>query len=112
VQPGVDGYSWSEKVHSGPWGYCFTGPQVNCFASQARSFRNGLGTASAGGSHAAAYVTGMAAATTSRVRVTLSGGKSETVRVVDAGGPRFYAFAIPKGATLVSVAVLAASGHG
>lgn len=41
----------------------------------------------------------------------LSGRPPVTVRVVNARGPRFYAFAIPKGARLVRVVYLAASGR-
>ena len=107
----VDGSSWSETVHAGPWGYCFTGPQADCLDTQARSFGNRVGIISAGGPSTTGYDVGTASAAVSRVRVTLSGGKSVTVRVVNAGGPGFYAFAVPKEARLVRVTYLAASGR-
>jgi hypothetical protein len=103
----VNGNAWSETVHEGPWGYCFTGAQTNCFGTQPRSF----GNLSITGSRTAGYVIGTAAARVSRVRVILSRGPSVTVRVVNAGGTRFYAFAIPKGARPVRVVYLTRSGR-
>jgi hypothetical protein len=107
----VDGNAWSETVHVGPWGYCFTGGQSNCFGTQVRSFDIRDGLLSASGLRTTGYVIGTAALPVSRVRVILSGGPSVTVRVVNAEGLRFFAFAIPRGTKLVRVVYLAASGR-
>jgi uncharacterized protein YfaP (DUF2135 family) len=55
-------------------------------------------------------VVGTGTAAVDHVRVTLSGGSSLKVAAVDAGGPRFFAFAIPQGARLVRVDYYTASG--
>lgn len=52
---------------------------------------------------------GTAGTAVDHVRVTLSGGQSLRVPAVRAGGPRFFAFAIPKGARLVRVDFYTAS---
>jgi len=107
----ADGTSWSQSVHAGPWGYCFTGPVGGCFDTVARSFGNRVGSITGGGSGATNWAFGTASGAVSYVRVTLSGGHRVTARAVDVGGPRFFAFAIPKGQRLVSVGWYTASGH-
>jgi len=52
---------------------------------------------------------GTAGTAVDHVRVTLSGGQSLRVPAVRPGGPRFFAFAIPKGARLVRVDFYTAS---
>ena len=107
----ADGTSWSQSVHAGPWGYCFTGPLGGCFDTVARSFGNRVASVTGGGSGATNWALGTASAAVSYVRVFLSGGHSARAATVDVGGPRFFAFAIPKGQRLVSVGWYSASGH-
>lgn len=107
----VDGSAWSQSVHAGPWGYCFTGPTGGCFDTVSRSLGNRVGSVTGGGHGSANWAVGTASAAVSYVRALVSGGRSVTARTVDVGGPRFFAFAIPKGFTLVSVGWYASSGH-
>jgi len=55
------------------------------------------------------WVVGTGSADVDHARVTLSGGRTLTVPAVDTGGPRFFAFAIPKGTRLVRVDFYTAS---
>jgi len=107
----ADGTSWSQSVHAGPWGYCFTGPIGGCFDTVARSLGNRVASITGGGSGATNWAFGTASAAVSYVRASLSGGHSVRAATVDVGGPRFFAFAIPKGQRLVSVRWYTASGH-
>ncbi len=107
----VDGSRWWQIVHAGPWGYCFTGQMGGCFDTVSRSLGNRVGSITGGGRGSTNWAFGTASAAVSYVRVILSGGRSVTARTVDVGGPRFFAFAIPKGFTLVGVEWYASSGH-
>jgi hypothetical protein len=107
----VDGKSWSEAVHVGPWGYCFTGPQEGCFDTESRTFGDQVATITGDEATTPQYAVGTASAAVSYVRATLSDRSVVTARAFDAGGPRFFAFAIPKGVKLVKVAYYAASGR-
>jgi hypothetical protein len=99
----VDGRAWSETVHVGPWGYCLTGALAYCFDTVSRSLGNRVSGFTGLGPGQTNWVMGTAGAAVDHVRVTLSGGRSLRVPAVRAGGPRFFAFAIPKGARLVRV---------
>lgn len=107
----VDGTAWSQRVHAGPWGYCFTGQLGGCFDTVARSLGNRVAAFTGLGSTGPNWVFGTAGATVSYVRVSLSGDHSIRAGTVDVGGPRFFAFAIPNGERLVSVRWYTASGH-
>jgi hypothetical protein len=108
----VDGKSWSDTVHVGPWGYCITGADGgDCYATESVSLGNQVGPITDDGPSTTNYAVGTATAAVSYVRVTLSNGGLITARAVDAGGPRFFAFAIPKGDRLVKVTYCAASGR-
>jgi hypothetical protein len=106
----VDGSSWSQSVHAGPWGYCLTGPLRSCLGTSATSLGNRVATLT-GGRGVTNWAVGTASAAVSYVRVSLSGGRSVRAATVDVGGPRFFAFAIPKGSSLVRVVWYTASGH-
>jgi hypothetical protein len=106
----ADGQAWSETVHVGPWGYCFTGIIGGCFDTVSRSLGNRVGALTGLGPAKTNWVVGTGTAAVDHVRVTLSGGSSLKVAAVDAGGPRFFAFAIPQGARLVRVDYYTASG--
>lgn len=105
----ADGRAWSEAVHVGPWGYCLTGVLGNCFDTVSRSLGNGVSGYTGLGPGRTNWVVGTAGTAVDHVRVTLSGGQSLRVPAVRAGGPRFFAFAIPKGARLVRVDFYTAS---
>jgi hypothetical protein len=107
----VDGSRWSQSVHAGPGGYCLTGQIGGCFDTVSRSLGNRVGSITGGGRGSANWALGTAGAEVSYVRAVLSGGRSVTARALDVGGPRFFAFAIPKGFTLVSVGWYDSSGH-
>ena len=107
----VDGRSWSQSVHAGPWGYCLTGPLGGCFDTIDRSLGNRVASFTGGGRGATNWAVGTASAAVSYVRVFLSGGRSARAGTVDVGGPRFFAFAIPKGFGLDRVGWYTASGH-
>jgi hypothetical protein len=107
----TDWKSWSQTVHAGPWGYCFTGPLGGCFDIVDRSLGNRVASYTGLGSGGPNWALGTASAAVSYVRVSLSGGHSIRAGTVDVGGPRFFAFAIPDGERLVSVAWYTASGQ-
>jgi hypothetical protein len=107
----TDGKSWSQTVHAGPWGYCFTGVLGGCFDVVDRSFRDRVASYTGLGSGGTNWAFGTAGAAVSYVRVSLSGGHSVRARTFDVGGPRFFAFAIPAGERLVRVGWYTASGH-
>jgi len=107
----TDGTSWSQGVHAGPWGYCFTGPLSGCFDTVARSMGNRVASITGGGSGATNWAFGTAGADVRYVRASLSGGHRVRASAVDVGGPRFFVFAIPKGERLISVGWYTASGH-
>ena len=107
----TDGKSWSQTVDAGPWGYCITGPLGACFDTVQRSFGNRIASFTGLGGGGTNWAFGTASAAVSYVRVSLSGGHSVRAGTVDVGGPRFFAFAIPKGERLVEVGWYTASGH-
>jgi hypothetical protein len=107
----TDGKSWSQTVHAGPWGYCFTGVLGGCFDTVDRSFGDRIASYTGLGSRGTNWAFGTASGAVSYVRVSLSGGHSVRARTFDVGGPRFFAFAIPDGERLVSVGFYTASGH-
>jgi hypothetical protein len=77
----------------------------------ARSFCDRVASITGGGSGATNWALGTASAAVSYVRVSLSGGHSVRAGTINVGGPRFFAFAIPRGQRLVSVVWYSASGH-
>ncbi|HTW03335.1 MAG TPA: hypothetical protein VMF87_23735 [Streptosporangiaceae bacterium] len=107
----TDGKSWSQTVHAGPWGYCFSGVVGGCFDTVDRSFGDRVASFTGLGGGGTNWAFGTASAAVSYVRVSLSGGPSVRARTFDVGGPRFFAFAIPSGERLVSVGFYTASGH-
>jgi hypothetical protein len=107
----ADGTSWSQSVHAGAWGYCLTGPLTGCYDTVAHSLGNQIRSMTGDGRGGTNWAVGTASAAVSHVRVYLSGGRSFTARAVDVGGPKFVAFAIPKGLNLIRVGWYTASGH-
>ena len=109
----VDGVTWSDVLHVGPWGYCFdiSGGNTYCLATQSpavlgNSFRaDGL---LAGGS---SLISGEATASVAYVVGTLTDGHTVRARAVDVGGPRFWAWVVAKGQRLRRVVFYTASGR-
>ncbi|HEY4852839.1 MAG TPA: hypothetical protein VII22_18795 [Streptosporangiaceae bacterium] len=100
-----------ETVHVGPWGYCLTGVTQLCLGSEWRSLGNVANGRLGVGPGGADRAFGTATAAVDHVRVYLSGGITLTARAVDCGGPRFYAYVVPKGHKALRVAYYSASGH-
>jgi hypothetical protein len=112
----VNGVTWSDVVHVGPWGYCLvkSSPQEsgsdclpapsasgNAFLSSGPGPFNGPGQLMDGtASSAVAYVVG-----------TLTDGGTVRARAVAAGGPRFWAWVVPPGERLRRVVFYSASGR-
>jgi hypothetical protein len=107
----VAGGSWSVSVHAGPWGYCLTGAVGSCLETESRSLGDQVATFSPSSRGSSGWVVGTAGAAIGYARMNLPGGRYETAPVVDVGGQRFFAFAIPPDQRLVSVGWYAASGH-
>lgn len=107
----TDGTSWSQAVHAGPWGYCVTGPLGSCFDTVQRSLGNRVAGFTGLGGGGTNWAFGTASSAVRYVRVSLSGGHSIRAATVEVGGPRFFAFAIPRGERLVRVGWYTASGH-
>jgi len=107
----VDGTTWSEAVHAGPWGYCLTGELNDCFGTQTASLGNRITGYTGKGAKAAFWTTGTATAAVDHIRVALSGGLSIRVRAVQCDGPKFFAFAVPKGHRVVRIDYYSASRH-
>jgi hypothetical protein len=107
----ADGSAWSQAVHAGPCGFCFTGPVGGCYDTMSCSLGNRVVSVTGGGRGATNWAVGTATVAVSDVRARLSGGRSVTARAVDVDGARFFAFAIPRGLQVLSVGWYAASGH-
>lgn len=94
ISSGTDhGVSSSITAYEGPWGTCFTGPTLaymHCVPLAAITATSVLGQA--GSPPIMAY--GSAAASVSRLRVTLSGGSSDWVRPVRVGDEKLFAIAL------------------
>ena len=105
----MNGVAWSDVLHVGPWGYCSL--LDYCFEAQSGfATGNGFGSAIsiAGGNW---IVQGDASASVAYVVGTLSDGSTVRARVVDAGGPRFWACAVPTRLRLRRVGYYSASGR-
>ncbi len=100
-----------ETVHVGPWGYCVTGQAGDCIETGSRSLGNSAGFVLSPGPGRADWVVGSATSVVNHVRVHLSGGQILTARAVDCGGPRFYAYVVPKGHKPLRVDYYSVSGH-
>lgn len=98
-------------VHRGPWGYCLTGQGGYCLDTESRSLGNSPDLVLSVGPGGADWAVGTATAVVNHVRVHLSGGRILTARAVSCGGPRFYAYVIPKGLKPLRVDYYSVSGH-
>jgi hypothetical protein len=108
--------AWSDVMHVGPWGYCPTialsgGTGQSCVSAQAplesgNSYYNGMSDYTSG-----AIIEGTASASVSYVVGTLSDGGTIRAQAVDTGGPKFWAWAVPKGQRLRRVVFYSASGR-
>jgi len=112
----VNGVTWSEVVHVGPWGYCLVSyaPQTSgsaCLPAQpASGYGNTLrGSGTFGGP--GVLMDGTASPAVAYVVGTLTGGGTVRARAVDAAGPRFWAWVVPPGQRLRRVVFYSASGH-
>jgi hypothetical protein len=94
-------------LHVGPWGYCFSTGM--CTAPLPRTATNGyfIGSTSGGGW----TILGQASPSVAYVVGTLSDGSTVRARAVDVGGPKLWAWAIPRGRYLRRVVFYSASGH-
>jgi hypothetical protein len=94
-------------LHAGPWGYCFS--TSTCTAPLPRTATNGsfIGSTSGGGW----TILGQASPSVAYVVGTLSDGSTVRARAVDVGGPKLWAWAIPRGRYLRRVVFYSASGH-
>jgi hypothetical protein len=100
-----------ETVHAGPWGYCMTGAVLDCIEADSPALGNSAGLVLSTGPGGADWVVGTATSVVNHVRVHLSGGRILTARAVDCGGPRFYAYVVPKGHRPLRVDYYSVSGH-
>jgi len=103
----ANGVSWSVILHAGPWGYCFS--TGTCSPPLPRTATNGsfIGSTSGGGW----TIVGEASPSVAYVVGTLSDGSTIRVRAVDVGGPKLWAWVIPKGLSLRRVVFYSAYGH-
>jgi hypothetical protein len=112
----LNGEAWSDVMHVGPWGYCPTmtlsgGTGQACVAAKAplevgNSYYNELSDYASG-----AIIEGTASASVSYVVGTLSDGSTIRAQAVDAGGPKFWAWAVLNGQRLQRVVFYSASGR-
>ena len=100
-----------ETVHAGPWGYCMTGAVAGCLETDSPALGNSAGLFLSAGPGGADWVVGTATSVVNHVRVHLSGGRILTARAVDCGGPRFYAYVVPKGHKPLRVDYYSVFGH-
>ena len=100
-----------ETVHVGPWGYCLTGEVASCVDTESRSLGNSADLFLSPGPGGADWTVGTATAVVNHVRVHLSGGRILTARAVSCGGPRFYAYVVPKGHKPLRVDYYSLSGQ-
>jgi hypothetical protein len=103
----VNGVAWSVILHAGPWGYCFS--TGTCAPPLPRTATNGyfIGSTSGGGW----TIVGEASPSVAYVAGTLSDGSTVRVRAVDVGGPKLWAWPMPRGLYLRRVVFYSASGH-
>jgi hypothetical protein len=103
---------WSGKViaYEGPWGICLvTNDTMTLCYPVARL--PGTGVVGLTGTGPPQIVFGSAAANASRLRVTLTGGNTLEVPIVEVGDDRLWSFGLVKGQQVSSLAAYDASGN-
>ena len=110
----LDGVTWSDVVHVGPWGYCLVlyTPQTSgssCLTAQSVSDNalRGMGAFDGTGT----FMDGTASSAVAYVVGTLTDGGTVRSRAVAAGGLRFWAWVVPPGQRLLRVVFYSASGR-
>ena len=101
----TDGKPWSERRYLGPWGQCIAGAGAgaDCIAQTGSLLKRGevnelFVSAGSGSGQAPYWYVGEVARTVGYLRFTLSDGTRIRVAAVDAGGQKFYVFAVASGA--------------
>ena len=107
----VDGVSWSAVVHVGPWGYCLDIPGSSTYCLGTQSSLDNTLRASGPIAEGSLFVNGEATASVAYVVGTLTDGHTVRARAVDVGGPRLWAWVVPKGQRLLRVVFYTASGR-
>jgi hypothetical protein len=110
----VNGVTWSDVVHVGPWGYCLVtyAPQASgsdCLPAQSVSDNALRGSGSFDGP--GTLMNGTASPTVAYIVGTLTDGGTVRARAVAAGGLRFWAWVVPQGQRLRRVVFYSASGR-
>jgi hypothetical protein len=112
----LNGAAWSDAVHVGPWGYCSTttlsgGSGQRCVSAQAPMDTGNTRSGGMGDFGSGTIIEGTASASVGYVVGTLSNGSTIRAQAVDVGGPKFWAWAVPKGQQLRRVVFYSPSGH-
>jgi hypothetical protein len=110
----LNGVTWSDVVHVGPWGYCLVSytPKTSgsdCLPAQSASDNTLRG--SGGFDGPGTLMNGTASSAVAYVVGTLTDGGTVRSRVVAAGGLRFWAWVVPQGQRLRRVVFYSASGR-